>query len=189
MDFADAKFRTLVAQLAPAIIRIGGTAVDYSYYFPDAPYLVGGINDCPACGSGASRIGDAMLTQVFDFIAATDMSLLWDVNGRTRVGTGPWDPSLNFTAMAKHLNAQYGGKVDYAYSVGNEPNLWSKPTPSAEQLAHDAVAMVDELKSYDIGKKVFGPSWAGVSSSSAASYLPIAHAGGVTGYTVHDYRE
>ena len=63
-----------------------------------------------------------MLTTVFDFIAATDMSLLWDLNGEmARVGTGPWLPDFNFTAMATFLDATYGGKIDYAYSVGNEP--------------------------------------------------------------------
>lgn len=72
MDFADPKFRTLVAQLGPSIIRIGGTAVDSSFYFPDAKYLVGQPNPCAACGKGAAAIGDDMLRTVFDFIAATD---------------------------------------------------------------------------------------------------------------------
>lgn len=119
MDFGDAKFRALVTNLGPAIIRIGGTAVDASYYFPDTPYLVGQINDCTACGYGASAIGREMLGAVFDFIAATNNSLLWDVNGEmARVGTGPWLPARNFTPMAQYLDATYGGRVDYAYSVG-----------------------------------------------------------------------
>ena len=58
---------------------------------------------------------------------------------------------------------------------------------SAQQLAHDAVTLVGELKKYDIGKDAYGPSWARISSSDAASFLPIAAAGGVTGYTVHNY--
>lgn len=121
MNFSDTKFRTLVTQLGPAYIRIGGTAVDSSFYFPDAEYLVGQINDCPECGSGSSKIGEAMLTAIFDFIAATDKRLLWDVNGRTREGQGPWLPAINFTSMASFLNSKYGGKVSYSYSVGNEP--------------------------------------------------------------------
>lgn len=142
------QFRTLVSHLAPSIIRIGGTAVDASYvrvdtirarcmalatnalhtstaqYFPDTPYLVGQVNDCTSCGYGASAIGKEMLTTIFDFIAATDMSLLWDLNGEmARVGTGPWLPDFNFTAMAQYLDSVYGGKIDYAYSVGNEPGV------------------------------------------------------------------
>lgn len=94
-DFADKKLRTLTAQLGPSIIRIGGTAVDASFYFPNAPYLVGQINDCPACGSGASAIGNEMIDSIWAFVRATGMDLLWDVNGEmTRVGTGPWLPAL-----------------------------------------------------------------------------------------------
>ncbi len=188
MDFADTKFRTLVSQLAPSIIRIGGTAVDASYYFPDTPYLVGQINDCASCGYGASAIGNDMLSTVFDFIAATDMSLLWDLNGEmARVGTGPWLPSFNFTPMATFLDAKYGGKIEYAYSVGNEPDLWKINKVNATQLAHDAVTLKRALTSYNIGKDVYGSSFAGVRTEDASAYLPVAAAGGVTGYTVHNY--
>ena len=95
MNFSDTVFRTLVTNLGPSIIRIGGTAVDFSYYFPSAPYLIGQINDCPACGSGASAIGNDMIDAIWSFMAATNMSVLWDVNGEMeRKGTGPWDPTM-----------------------------------------------------------------------------------------------
>ena len=188
MNFSDVKFRTLVSQLAPSIIRIGGTAVDASYYFPDTPYLVGEINDCASCGNGASAIGKEMLTTVFDFIAATDMSLLWDLNGEmARVGTGPWLPNFNFTPMADFLESMYSGKVDYAYSVGNEPDLWHTNKVSVTQLAHDAVTLKTALANYNIGKDVYGSSFARISTDDASTYLPIAAAGGVRGYTVHNY--
>ena len=62
---------------------------------------------------------------MFDFIAATGMTLLWDMNGlKTRDGSGPWNPAVNATAMLTYLNSKYGGKVDYAFSVGNEPEFW-----------------------------------------------------------------
>lgn len=188
MNFSDTKFRTLVAQLAPSIIRIGGTAVDASYYFPAEPYLVGQVNDCATCGNGASAIGNDMLSTVFDFIAATDMSLLWDLNGEmARVGTGPWLASFNFTPMATFLNSKYGGKIDYAYSVGNEPDLWKINKVNATQLAHDAVTLKRALASYNIGQDVYGSSFARISTEDASAYLPIAAAGGITGYTVHSY--
>ena len=60
MDFSDKLLRAYTKQLAPAMLRIGGTAVDYSYYFPDTPYLVGQKNECASCGSGASAIGNEM---------------------------------------------------------------------------------------------------------------------------------
>ena len=188
MNFSDTKFRTLVSQLGPSIIRIGGTAVDASFYFPETPYNIGGINDCATCESGASAIGNEMLTAVFDFIGATDMSLLWDLNGRSaRKGTGPWLPAFNFTAMASFLDSKYAGKIDYAYSVGNEPELWKPPLISPEQLAADAVTLKATLRNYNIGQTVYGSSFARIDSSVAAKYLPIAAAGGVHGYTVHAY--
>lgn len=187
MNFSDAKFRTLVSQLGPSIIRIGGTAVDASFYFPETPYIVGGINDCATCGNGASAIGNEMLSTVFDFIIATDMSLLWDLNGHSaRKGTGPWLPAFNFTPMAAYLESQYGGKIDFAYSVGNEPEFW-KPAISPEQLAADAVTLKAALKSYNIGQSVYGSSFAYIDPGVASKYLPIAAAGGVHGYTVHAY--
>ena len=33
---------------------------DYSFYFPDVPYLVGQPNECSSCGTGASAIGNDM---------------------------------------------------------------------------------------------------------------------------------
>jgi hypothetical protein len=48
-----------------------------------------------------------MIHAVFDFIAATDMSLLWDVNGRSARATplGPWLPAANFTPMAAYIDS------------------------------------------------------------------------------------
>jgi heparanase 1 len=94
----------------------------------------------------------------------------------------------SFTAMAAYLQSTYGGNTPtFAYSVGNEPDLWRVNHVSAPQLARDAVTLVNTLKNYNIGKEVYGPSWAGVSESDATQFLPIAAAGGVTGYTVHNY--
>jgi hypothetical protein len=198
MDFSDPVLRTLVTQLtfggdrAGSIIRIGGTAVDSSFYFPDAPYNVGAPNQCGGnCPNGSSDIGNAMLVAVFDVIGATGMSLLWDVNGASfRDGTGPWDASGNATAMLAFINSRYGGKVDYAYSVGNEPDLWPAPhrgvTPAT--LGADALAMKAALAGVDIGKHVYGSSWAGIRASDAQGFMPVVAAGGgIDGYTVHAY--
>lgn len=116
MNFSDTKFRTLVTALGPAWIRIGGTAVDASHYFPDAPYTVGVPNPCAACGSGASAISNAMLTQIVDFMQATGMSLLWDFNGETERDSplGPWNPALNATPLLDWLESKYAGTIDFA---------------------------------------------------------------------------
>lgn len=195
MNFSDVKFRKLVSQLtlggsgAGSIIRIGGTAVDSSYYFADAPYNVGSPNQCGGnCPNGSSDIGNAMLTAVFDFIGATGMSLLWDVNGASfRDGTGHWSPAGNATAMLAFLQSRYGGKINFAYSVGNEPDLWRTP-PSSTTLGTDALAMKAALRGLDIGHDVYGSSWARISAEDAQGFMPtVVAGGGVTGYTVHNY--
>jgi len=187
MNFSDVKFRRLVSQLGPAWIRIGGTAVDASFYFPDAPYNVGIPNPCAACGSGASAISNAMMTEIVDFMQATGMNLLWDFNGEvTRFSPlGPWNPAVNATPLLDWLNVTYGEAVDFAYSIGNEPDLWKVKT-SATQMGKDAVTLKKLLADYSIGRKVFGPSWAGIDSSQATEYLR-ASLGYLDGYTVHNY--
>ena len=56
-----------------------------------------------------------------------------------------------------------------------------------EQLAKDAVTLKELLKDYNLGSSVYGSSFASVSVSDAAQYVPIASAGGVDGFTVHTY--
>jgi hypothetical protein len=190
MDFTDVKFRTLVSALSTggAWIRIGGTAVDASYYFPDAPYNTGVPNPCASCGSGASAISNAMMSQIIEFMQATGMSLLWDFNGETERDSplGPWNPALNATPLLDWLESKYAGKIDFAYSIGNEPNLW-KNKVSSGQMGKDAVVLKQLLKNYTIGQRVFGPSWAGVDASRAGDFLTEGVKGGLDGYTVHDY--
>ena len=104
-------------------MRVGGTAVDFSLYFPDAPYLIGTPNVCQTCGRGAAAVGNTIMDALFDYAAATGMSLLVDVNGKDfragKDGTGPWDVTASTSALLSYLDSKYGGKVDYAYSVGN----------------------------------------------------------------------
>ena len=198
MNFSDAVFRQLVANLAlggagaGSIIRIGGTAVDSSFYFPDAPYHIGAPNQCGGnCPNGSSDIGNAMLTAVFEFIVAVPgMSLLWDVNGESfRQGNGPWSAAGNATAMLAFIEARYGGKIDFAYSVGNEPDLWKiSPPVSAATLGTDALAMKAALAPLNIGRGVYGSSWARISTDDALGFMPVVVAGGgIEGYTVHNY--
>ena len=65
-----------------------------------------------------------MLDALFDFAIGTDMTLLWDMNGASfRNAAGTWDASGNATAMLSYLDSKYGGKINFAYSVGNEPEV------------------------------------------------------------------
>ena len=113
LNFSDPKLITLVKQLAPATIRIGGTAVDSSFFFPAAPYNVGSPNQCaPPCPSGSSDIGTAMLDAVVTFIQVTMIYLF----SRST-------PSLsqrNSNCYTNYLLADYIEGHRYESSLGHE---------------------------------------------------------------------
>lgn len=111
IDFFDPKFRALSKSLGPAILRVGGTAVDYSFYQPDVPYIVGQVNGAswqavlrvevreapdtatavaappPHVRRGAGNAagntvgGAAMLDALAGYAEATGFTLLYDFNG------------------------------------------------------------------------------------------------------------
>ena len=73
------------------------------------------------------------------------------------------------------------------FSAPQEPDLWKKPdgkTPlgvTPQTLAGDAVTLKKALAPLNIGKDVYGSSFASVSSQLASDFLPIAAAGDVRG--------
>ena len=58
---------------------------------------------------------------------------------------------------------------------------------SPNTLGEDAVILNKLLPQYNIGRDVYGPSYAYIRSVNAAGFLPVAAAGGVKGFTVHSY--
>ena len=128
-----------------------------------------------------------MLTEVIDFILATNMTLLWDLNGEyTRNAQNQWDPAVNATPMFTWIQQAYGGRIEFAYSVGNEPDLWKIKVIKA-QLSADAVTLQRALAGFNIGHDVFGMSWAGITAAEAQAFLPVAAKAGLTGFTAHNY--
>lgn len=185
MNFSDVKLRAYAAQLAPTFVRVGGTAVDYSYYLPDQPYVVGQVNGNAA---GNTFYSNEVLDALIGFSQATGATLLLDINGQDfRQGTtGPWQPAGNFTPMIEWIQSKYGAAgLDIAWSLGNEPGLW-KIKVQTEQLAQDAVTLKNVVKQYTLGSDVYGASFAGVSVEDATRYLPGAK-GVLKGLTVHNY--
>jgi hypothetical protein len=183
LNFSDTKLRSLASQLAPAYLRVGGTAVDYSYFYPDVPYIVGQIN---GNSEGDTSFGTQLLDALFDFALATGLELLYDFNvgpfsssaascsfyiklsfllqglSARSPPTGPWDPYANATAILDYVQSKYAGH-NFSWAMGNEPNLW-KVHVSDSQLAADAVSLKKVLTS---GKCV---------SYSATEYLVYSFA-------------
>ena len=89
--------------------------------------------------------------------------------------------------MLAYLDSKYGGQINYSYSVGNEPDLWPHPAVPDSQLGHDAATLKKVLAGFNIGSTVYGSSYAHVSSTAAAGFIPNALKGGVSGLTMHNY--
>lgn len=107
-DWLDPKLIAISRQLGPAILRIGGTANDYSVYIPDSTNPQGG----PARTGSVTIISDAILDNIVYFMQETNLTLLWDFNGLTfRNGAGPWNPNGNATQMLDHFQKKFGGQV------------------------------------------------------------------------------
>ena len=103
LDFTNAKFINMVANLAPAVVRIGGTAADYSWYLPSST----------ARGHGTANtiISDATWDSIIAFTKKSGVQLMWDFNGlmRTGSGAGAWNPAVNATAFLAYTNSKYAG--------------------------------------------------------------------------------
>ena len=100
------------------IVRIGGTAADYSYYVPGAT--------ATGDGTGNTYISDATLDTIFAFAAQTHSTIMWNFNAlsfRDNATMGPMDLS-NATAMLTTLNNKYKGAIKWKWSLGNEPGAF-----------------------------------------------------------------
>jgi hypothetical protein len=188
LTWSDPTLNNLVLGLttgagAPAFIRIGGTAADYSYYIPDAPSTDG--------GNAHTIINTAVLDQIVAFSKKTGSSILWDFNGltfRNQTTMGPWDPTANATAMLQYLSTTYPGELqNWAFSLGNEPEFWPSKATNYTQLGLDAATLKTTLKSYSVGQDVFGPSFGGITNPTIVQEYMVASRGAIKGLTVHNY--
>ena len=73
-----------MAQLGPAVLRVGGTAADYSWYLPDDPRT--------GDGDAHTVISNRVFDAVVSFAQRANVQLMWDFNGLQRDANGDWDP-------------------------------------------------------------------------------------------------
>jgi heparanase len=183
IDLTNPKFRTLVAQLAPSIIRIGGTAVDYSFYLPDSTNPQGG----PAPSGSYTFISNQIWDGILDFIQATDMTLLWDFDSlQFRDSSNIFDPSKNATAFLEYTYQNYNSYFQkIMWSTGNEPDLWKIDTVNGTILGLDVRSLRSAVTSMNPNAKIFGPSYAGFNKEANEFFASVT--GNLTGATFHNY--
>lgn len=177
-DFTNTKLINMVRQLAPAVVRIGGTAADYSFMVPQAA--------SPNGGNGHTLISWATWDNILAFVQATGVQLLWDFDSlQFRDKHNNWDPTGNATAVLAYTQSKYAG-MDIWWSTGNEPDLWPGQKVSGQLLAGDATILKNTLQNYNVGKTVYGPSYAGFNSQSG-TFIQDAMPAAIDGFTCHNY--
>jgi hypothetical protein len=165
-----------------SLLRVGGTAADYSIYIPNSTDPTNGN----ATGT-VTVISDSTLDSLFSFAAQSHANVLFDLNARQfRTPQGAWDPTGNASALLQRLSSLYsGGAIDWSFSLGNEPEFWQQ-TVNYTQLGLDVVALSKLLSTLGIGKNVCGASFGTLDTSVIEPFL-ISSKGYLQGLTVHDY--
>jgi hypothetical protein len=179
MDLTEPKLHNLIAQLGPTILRIGGTAADYSWYLPNDPRS--------GDGNAHTIINNTVWDNVVDLVTKTNTRLMWDFNSLSFRKGGFWDPAGNATAQLDYLESKYKGKLDVIWTTGNEPDLWpaSGGKPDAKTLATDAITLAKAVAGRGLGEEVYGPAWAGFNSGAQDFMTTAAQNPAVKGLTVH----
>jgi hypothetical protein len=203
----NALLGALSRNLAPAQLRVGGSASDSVWYCPDAPDGdTQGPSPDPLAPNAAAMaapgytgyvpqatiMNSALWRSVTAYTAAAGLNLLWDVNAVDfRTAAGAWDPSANASALLAFTSAQ--NLLVSAWELGNEPDIWNKHfnlVVSGTQLAADLRTLQKTLASYPgLSTAVSGPSLATFNAPIVQSFLQgwAASGGGELAFTAHAY--
>ncbi len=152
-DFDRPALRPLVAALAPAMIRVGGTDADHLWYD-----LSGGEVEPP---EGFRGVIDAPTWQTLASFATdtgTDLFFTLNAGPSVRDDTGAWQPD-----NAQQLLEYAGGRGDpvAAWELGNELNAYVLEfgtSVSGEQYGQDIAALAALRDTHTPGVPVLGPS-------------------------------
>jgi len=203
----NAVLQQLVRNLAPAQLRIGGSASDSLWYVPDGQPGPGPSPD-PLAPNFASTLSqpwfnaslgyvpevsiltDSSWRSITGFAKATGTQLLWDVNAVDfRTPNGAWSPA-NVSSLFAYTAAN--DLQVAAWELGNEPDLWVKHfnlSVSESQQVSDLRTLQAVLSAFKLSTAVFGPSLATFNATTVQQYIQawMATGGGQLGFTAHAY--
>ena len=205
IQLSDPVFVQLVRNLAPAQLRIGGSASDSLWYVPNgtagpgpspdplspmygnytaANYSTSYCAGFPCFTPDVTIITDATWRSICGFAAATGTQLLWDVASadfRSPMPAPPggpagaWDPAANATALLAFTAAS--GLSVATWELGNEPDLW----PRHYGLNASGAQLAADLRTLQELAGSFGLSTA-VSGPSLATFNPQLLGGFLQGW-------
>src|SRR5262249_44811022 len=153
-DFTRPRLRKLAAALAPAYLRISGTASNKTYY---------DLSDKPSKTppTGFQRV---LTRKQWDGVNAFAKDLGLHVDLGANAGPGPLDADNVWQKSSADALLKYAAERRYPLSVvefGNEPNLFQL---SGMPASYDAADYADGLKRFDAvrssrtpGARLMGP--------------------------------
>ncbi|KAK7080635.1 hypothetical protein SK128_002593 [Halocaridina rubra] len=129
------RARTLTRGLAPALLRMGGSAANFLTFDPDAVVDEARIDDYwnfddrelilneeyEKAAFENFTITQADWRNITEFVEAVNMILLFDLNQFFRVPNGDWDPS-NAKMLLDDANDR---DLSIIWQLGNEPNSYN----------------------------------------------------------------
>jgi heparanase 1 len=152
-DFSDPVLATLVKQLAPTKLRVGGTA-SHGLVWTGAP---GACGCCGPPARGALYLSTTCFDALGTFAAATGARLVFDF-APTRAAPGtpaaPWNAS-DAAALFAHAAAQPYAAALWGWQVGNED---SDDVTTGAQLGRDFLTVRALARAHGLGGALVGPS-------------------------------
>ena len=145
LSFVDPALRELTRNLvraAPTQLRIGGGAADNLAFTGPR----GARGHCGGVMPGIDVCVDAAyVDEIMDFVAATGVELVWDLNCASRDVANAWN-ATNSIALLDHIAASDNKNgLPTAWQLGNEVEDWYKHSPpnnlTGAALARDYAAL------------------------------------------------
>eukprot|EP01084_Bolivina_argentea_P276601 471988_1 len=129
MDLTNKNFQYLASQLSPSLLRIGGGAADYTYYFND---ITNGI--CTNLPTNTSKTYHCFtkqnLTNLMHFAANVGCKIVFGLSAGypyfPNYNSPPWNSSNTEIFLNYIINNNYS-QYFYGFELGNELNRDVKP--------------------------------------------------------------
>ena len=118
-NISSPRLHTLLRELRPCIMRIGGTAGDH-WQFEPGRYLP---NAAPGDFNVSQKVWDVLIDA---FVNKAGMQLVVGLNALTRDEHNAWDPA-NARALISYNKLRLNASSVIGYELGNEPGLHFHP--------------------------------------------------------------
>lgn len=165
LDTDSTVLSTLLSNLAPLQLRVGGTASDKLLYVPDGA--------AGPAGDNVTVLSDASWASLVGFAARSGADLLFDVNAAGFLDAdNAWSAGGNASALFAATAAS--GLAVSGWELGNEPDLWQKHfgvSLSGAQLADNLRELQRALADAGLSTRVTGPSLAKYDAALMQSFL------------------